>query len=301
MYKPFPLSSPAQGPSQGRVEFSLVDRIPILVGGTGWEEDSNRETRPLRAMTGTTLIVGDCTAEFDGRRERTQRGHVVILVKPDDTVLVHDADGYRPVAWLTRPDSLTRDTDPTTLTARDGDRSLRVTVHDAVLEQRCRTSQAGTAVGACPDCDGFLVRAAGAVVCANSGIRYGLPAGATLLEDRCGDCGLPRMHTERGVAADLCVDRTCESLDALVKARFDREWTCPSCGDDLRIRRRGSLLAGCASYPECETGFAIPRGVVTDECACGLPLFTTDEGTRCLDATCGRQASGEPRLESETA
>ena len=54
-------------------------------------------------------LAGDCTVRFDGRRDRTVRGRVLVVVKPDDTVLVHDIDGYQPVAWLTRPAELTLD------------------------------------------------------------------------------------------------------------------------------------------------------------------------------------------------
>jgi len=52
-------------------------------------------------------VAGDCTVrERDGTDTRQRRGRVVVLVKPDDTVLVHDADGYQPVAWLTRADGV---------------------------------------------------------------------------------------------------------------------------------------------------------------------------------------------------
>ena len=46
----------------------------------------------------TRVIAGDCTVTYTSDDEtHTQRGHVVTLCKPDDTVLVHDADGYQPV------------------------------------------------------------------------------------------------------------------------------------------------------------------------------------------------------------
>jgi DNA topoisomerase-1 len=64
------------------------------------------------------LVVGDCTTELTGgTREQRQRGRVAVVVKPDDTVLIHDAAGYQPVAWLTRPDSLFVERVPTVLTA----------------------------------------------------------------------------------------------------------------------------------------------------------------------------------------
>jgi DNA topoisomerase-1 len=240
-------------------------------------------------MTETMRVVaGECTTDVEGRRERTERGQVVVLVKPDRTVLVHDADGYQPVAWLTRPESLAVESAPRTIVARDGDQRLRVTVHDPHLDGEYPVSEAGIPVGGCPDCGGALVRAGGAVHCTGCGDRYGLPAGATVTDGTCEDCDLPRLRTERGAAFGLCIDRDCESLDERVRERFGREWACPDCDGDLRILRRGGLIAGCENYPDCETGFAIPKGVVTGECACGLPTFETAGGERCLDATCGR-------------
>lgn len=236
------------------------------------------------------VFAGECTTTFEGTRERTQRGWVVVVVKPDRTVLVHDADGYQPVAWLTRPASLSVEREPTTVTAREGDQRLRVTVHDAHLDGRYPVSEAGIPVGRCPACDGALVRTGGAVLCTDCGDRYGLPAGATVLEETCSECGLPEMRVERGAAFRLCVDWACESLEERVSERFDRVWYCPECGGDLEIRRAGGLIAGCEHYPDCDTGFAIPQGVVTGTCGCGLPVFETAGGERCLDATCGRTA-----------
>ena len=98
------------------------------------------------------------------------------------------------------------------------------------------------------------------------------------------------MRAERGRAFTLCIDRECESLDSAVTAAFDHEWDCPNCDGDLRIIRNGQLLAGCGNYPDCETAFSFPTGVVDGECDCGLPEFTTPSGNRCLDATCERVA-----------
>ena len=91
------------------------------------------------------VLAGDCTTTFEGDRTRTQRGRVVVVIKPDRTTLVHDADGYQPVAWLTRPESLTVEADvasPTRradgapvddagfgIVARAGDQVLRVVCH----------------------------------------------------------------------------------------------------------------------------------------------------------------------------
>jgi DNA topoisomerase-1 len=96
------------------------------------------------------------------------------------------------------------------------------------------------------------------------------------------------MRVERGEAFECCIDRNCQPLDDRVQAQFDREWDCPHCSGDLQIIRRGGLLAGCENYPECDTGYAFPSGIVIGDCPCGLPLFETDSGRRCLDSGCDR-------------
>ena len=232
-------------------------------------------------------FAGDCTVETD---DRTHRGRVVVLVKPDRTVLVHDAAGYQPVAWLTRADAVTVETDGSGfgLTARLDDRRLRVTA-DRIRKSVYRASAAGVPVGTHPESGGALVRSGGAVVDVDADIRYPLVAGATVLDSTCSDCGLPLMCVERGAAFEVCIDRACQPLDDAVRERFDREWTCPDCGSDLRlVRRNGRLLAGCDASPDCETAFTIPAGVVVEDCSCGLPVFETATGRRCLDGTCDR-------------
>jgi DNA topoisomerase-1 len=235
----------------------------------------------------TRVIAGDCTVTYTNSEEtRTQRGNVLTLCKPDDTVLVHDAAGYQPAAWLTRPAELSVNEDPVWLVAVDGDESLQVEAAGEVTVTRHEASAAGVPVGDCR-CGGRLVRASGAVDCLECGAEYPLPGGATVLEDDCDDCGLPRIRVERGEPFEVCLDYDCESLLSAVEARFDREWDCPECGGALAVLRRGGLIAGCERYPDCETGYAIPDGTVVDECDCGLPVFETASGRRCLDSTCG--------------
>ena len=232
-------------------------------------------------------FAGDCTVTTD---DRTHRGRVLVLLKPDRTVLVHDADGYQPVAWLTRADDVTVETsgDGFGLTAHLDGRTLRVT-SDRIRRSVYPVTGAGVPVGTSPTTGGPLVRTGGAVVDLDAGTRYPLVAGATVLDERCPDCGLPLMRVDRGASFEVCIDRACEPLDDAVRERFDSEWACPDCGSDLRIlRRNGRLLAGCDAYPDCETAFTIPSGVVVDDCACGLPAFETATGRRCLDGTCGR-------------
>lgn len=258
-------------------------------------------TRPVPrnadATAGTVrVLAGDCTVRFEGSRERTQRGHVVVVIKPDRTTLVHDADGYQPAAWLTRPDSLTveADADAFGVTARTDEQRLRVVSHAVAGRATFPVSPAGVPVGRHPDTGGALVRTGGAVVDLDGDDRYPLVAGATVLEETCDDCDLPLMAVERGAAFEVCLDRDCDPLDAAVRERFDRAWTCPDCGSDLRIvRRRGRLLAGCDAHPDCETAFTVPAGIVVDDCPCGLPVFETATGRRCLDGTCDRFPSGD--------
>ncbi|MFC7234984.1 topoisomerase DNA-binding C4 zinc finger domain-containing protein [Halosegnis marinus] len=232
-------------------------------------------------MSHARLIAGDCTATFDGDRARETRGRVVCLRKPDDTVLLHDAAGYRPVAWLTRPDASVVAGDPPTLDARDGDDRLRVLFHETSVDVRVPVSAAGDPAGACPDCDGALVARSGTLACTDCDREYVLPAGAEVLDERC-DCGLPRVVAVRGDRFEVCADRSCESLDDAVRERFDRAFDCPDCGDDLRVVRAGGLLLGCDAYPDCEAAFALPAAEHDGTCACGLPTF----GGACLDREC---------------
>jgi DNA topoisomerase-1 len=243
------------------------------------------------------VFAGDCIATFEdgtaggGSRDRAQRGRVVVLVKPDDTVLVHDADGYQPVAWLTRPDSVTveADDDGFTITARADERRLRVRSVDATDRRTLPASRAGIPVGDCPDCGGPLVRAGGAVRCVGCRERYGLPAGASVTDEPCPDCGLPRLRVERGEPIDVCLDPACEPLADRVRDVLDGAVDCPDCGAPLRVREAtGRTFLGCERYPDCEASFPVPAGRIVDDCGCGLPVFETASGRRCLDPACDR-------------
>jgi DNA topoisomerase-1 len=231
-------------------------------------------------------ITGDCIVHANGRRDRTQRGRVHVLIKPDDTVLVHDADGYQPVAWLTRPAELSVTADPLWVVATDGDETLQIEAAEEgeVTLREHDASRAGIPVGDCR-CGGRLVRTSGEVACLDCETGFGLPGGASVIDETC-ECGLPKFSVDRGETFELCLDYDCGSLREAVTDRFDGEWNCPECGGALDILRRGGLIAGCEAYPDCETGFAIPDGRVVDDCECGLPVFETASGRRCLDATC---------------
>jgi DNA topoisomerase-1 len=230
------------------------------------------------------VVAGDCTTTVDGRNERRHRGDVLAVVKPDNTVLVHDADGYQPVAWLTRAESV-QFVDGV-LSAHGDDERLRVEVHEEHGGARHPVSRAGVPVGDCPDCAGTLVLADGAVVCHDCDDSYPVPRDAAVLEEPCEDCGRPLFRAERGDPFEVCIDRDCESLDEAVRERFDRVWNCPNCDGDLRVLRRGGLIAGCENYPDCDTGFSFPTGILDGTCRCGLPVFETPTGRRCLDGGC---------------
>lgn len=233
-----------------------------------------------------SMLAGDCTVRFEGAEDREERGAVLLIEKPDGTVLVHDREGYRPVAWLTRADAVSWSPDGPTVEATTDEQRLTVTCHEEHAHGRYPVSAAGREVGWCPDCGGSLLRERGAVSCLGCSLRHSIPRDATVLEARCGTCSLPRMRVERGEAFEVCVDRACESLDAAVRERFDRLFDCPACGGDLLVLRRGGLILGCENYPDCETGFSLPAGTIEGSCDCGLPAFDTGGGRRCLDAGC---------------
>lgn len=254
--------------------------------------------RPLDADVSTsgTETNSDDHAGDPDRDERVHRGRVVTLVKPDDTVLVHDADGYQPVAWLTRADSvsLAEDSDRIVLTAVDGGERLKVTFDADAQRSSYPVSTAGRPVGTCPDCGSSLVRAHGEIGCLGCRDSHSLPSGATVLAEACEDCGLPQMRVRRGEVFQLCVDRGCEALSNAVEAALDCEFDCPDCGEPLRVKSyRGRQYLGCDGYPDCETSVSIPPGEVVGECVCGLPLFDTGSETRCLDGTCDHAEPSE--------
>ena len=246
-----------------------------------------------------TLYAGDATVVEDATDRREYRGRVVVLAKPDGTVLVHDDSGYQPVAWLTRADAVTvtDDDDGLRVTAHDerADDWLRVTGHDArkngaapatrALSGQYPVSVAGDPVGDCPDCDGALVDTGGAVACVHCDQRHGYPDDATLHGATC-SCGLPRMRVERGAAIDCCVDRDCERLDDHVRDHLDRAFDCPACDGDLVVQRERGLFLACEHRPDCDTAYYVPSGVHDGTCDCGLPTFAVASGRRCLDATC---------------
>lgn len=242
------------------------------------------------------LFAGDCTVTYQGKSDTVQRGTVLTLVKPDNTVLVHDAHGYQPAAWLTRAQSVALSGDGTIfeLTARSDETELTVRSHQREARTSFPVSPSGSDVGVCPDCEYALVRSAGAITCIGCLTRWGLPRDATLSDRTCSQCGLPQIIVERGAEFQVCVDYACDPLETAVADRFDGAWACPDCRVRLTIQRAGTLQAACE---DCGTAYAIPAGRHSGTCACGLPAFETARGKRCLDASCDGESMlspGEP-------
>lgn len=234
------------------------------------------------------LIAGECRVELAGESEAVHHGHLVTILKPDDTILVHDSDGYTPVAWLTRAESVTADAEEHVITAVDGDQWLRIDITNATIDNTIPATLAGNAIGTCPDCGGTLVEAESTVTCLGCREQFGIPGDSTILAEEFCECGLPQMRVERGATLELCIDRSCEPMEAALADRFDGAWGCPTtgCPGRLRIIRRGRILAACDQYPDCETAFHFPVGVLDGNCGCGLPKFATEDAVRCLDASC---------------
>jgi len=276
------------------------------------------------------VYAGYCTTRFTTARgcdtgepeQRLHRGRVVTVRKPDDTVLVHDADGYQPVAWLTRASEVWVDEAPTTpaggdsaapegdqpatavaeppdadatggveLVAVDGDERLTVQFDPEPTVARHVVTAAGTPTGDC-HCGGELVTTSGEVHCLDCPASYAVPRGGQVVDATCDACGLPELSVERGEQFRVCLDRDCQPLAAAVASALDGRVDCPDCGAPLRVEdHRGRQFLGCDDYPACETAFSIPAGVIVGSCACGLPVFDRGTDRRCLDAACPHDGS----------
>jgi DNA topoisomerase-1 len=232
------------------------------------------------------VLAGECAVRYEsnGTTERDLRGDVVVVVKPDDTVLVHDADGYQPAAWLTRPGVVryTRDARGFRLDAADGDERLVVESATEHGDAHYPASPAGPPVGTC-DCEGVLVRDGGRVVCVDCRAQHAIPRDAAVIDDACPECGLPQLRVQRGVDVTACVDRDCRPIAEALRERVADDWTC-RCGEPLGIESSRGLRAVCE---HCEADHRLPRGVADGDCDCGLPAFDTGDGdSRCLDDDC---------------
>lgn len=235
------------------------------------------------------IFAGACTVVYEGEAETRQEGTVVTLVKPDNTVLVHDAAGYQPAAWLTRPETveLTRVDEGFEIVATADEHRLSVRSVDHLGETQYPVSPTGTKVGTCPECEGRLVETGGAVVCIGCLERWGIPHDATVLETRCPTCNLPQMEVRRGAAFHVCVDDSCAPLTETVAERFDGRWSCPDCDGSMLVGREGHLHIVCS---HCDRRWSLPAGSVVGTCLCGLPRFETRRGERCVDTDCAHDS-----------
>ena len=60
----------------------------------------------------TILLVCNCSIEYKGRSRSTiGRGHRIILIKPDSTLLIHSPTGFKPVNWMPCPNDITAETE----------------------------------------------------------------------------------------------------------------------------------------------------------------------------------------------
>ncbi|MFB6146423.1 MAG: DUF91 domain-containing protein [Halobacteriaceae archaeon] len=204
------------------------------------------------------VLAGECTVTFEDDETRSLRGEVCVVVKPDDTVLVHDADGYRPAAWLTRADTVRVAADPEGFRLVAGADGRRLTVESVTNYGQARypVSPAGPPVGDCADCDGSLVRDGDRVVCVGCRARYRLPRDATVTDGDCPDCGLPQIAVARGDRFEVCLDHACDPLLAAVADRYD-DLPCPTCGASLEFGRDRGIQATC---PDCATSRSVPTG-----------------------------------------
>ncbi len=147
-------------------------------------------------------------------------------------------------------------------------------------------SETAVTVGHCKKCGGSLRHIDNVIAC-DCGAIYKLPAGADLTRTMC-SCGLPKFKLKL-LGVDVCVDRSCENMDALIAAAFANcKFTCPRCGSSLTVVRRRGLVVGCERYYDgCKTAFLLPANAsVTGRCACGLPRLQLKTKARCLDTTC---------------
>lgn len=235
------------------------------------------------------VLAGECTVTFDGNETKAERGEVVTVVKPDNTVLVHDADGYQPAAWLTRADVVryARDADGFRIVAGKGGQQLEIESHAEHGDAHYPASPAGEPVGECPTCGGVFVRGSSGVTCVGCRATYSIPRDANVLDAVCGECGLPTFRVERGYGVEVCLDPSCQTIAESVRETIEERddeprWRC-GCGGELRVERRRGLRTICE---ECGDIYAIPRGVLAGSCDCGRPSIRTGNGVRCLATDC---------------
>ncbi|MGZ4915880.1 MAG: hypothetical protein ACXV45_04345, partial [Halobacteriota archaeon] len=158
--------------------------------------------------------------------------------------------------------------------------------HDSSLGKPEAKNESAITIGHCKRCGGSLRHVDNVIAC-DCGVVYKLPAGADLTDRKC-TCGLPKFKLKL-LGIDVCVDRQCENMDAIIAAAFvTRKFTCPRCGGPLTVVRRKGLIVGCERYYDgCKTAFLLPsNATITGRCTCGLPRLQLKTKARCLDTSC---------------
>ncbi|MGZ4901740.1 MAG: DEAD/DEAH box helicase [Halobacteriota archaeon] len=157
---------------------------------------------------------------------------------------------------------------------------------DSSLGKPETRNESAITIGHCKRCGGSLRHVDNVIAC-DCGVVYKLPAGADLTDRKCA-CGLPKFKLKL-LGIDVCVDRQCENMDAIIAAAFvTRKFTCPRCGGPLTVVRRKGLIVGCERYYDgCKTAFLLPsNATITGRCTCGLPRLQLKTKARCLDTSC---------------
>ncbi|AGN02193.1 hypothetical protein L593_11240 [Salinarchaeum sp. Harcht-Bsk1] len=209
------------------------------------------------------VLSGDCTVVADGDRREERRGNVCVVIKPDNTVLVHDADGYQPVAWLTRAEAVScsraseggRPTAPRTITGRP--------TRDVSGGNPAGGRETNDAHAAAPGTGG------------GTPVGDSIEAGAAFTVDaRDGDERLRVVaHTEDGYAS-YPTTRAGHPVGE-----------CPDCEGTLVRSGRSVSCIGCGDR------FGLPDGATVrrERCSCGLPRLRVERGAPldvCLDRDC---------------
>ena len=127
------------------------------------------------------------------------------------------------------------------------------------------------------------------IQCDHCKAEYKLPRKASITNEKCNKCGLPKARLPYVYDLLICIDRSCESMDEIIKNKFESEgWKCTECGSPLIVIRRKGLVVGCSNYYKgCKTAYKFPDGVIIGKCErCGLPKFKLKTKTRCLNSKC---------------
>ncbi|MFX1255723.1 MAG: DEAD/DEAH box helicase [Promethearchaeota archaeon] len=146
----------------------------------------------------------------------------------------------------------------------------------------------------CKNCGSQLnwIKKKNIVVCPNCSESYKIPTNSQLIEEQCDRCGLPMVTITQLYSLKICVDRTCQNMDDVIRTRFENEgYKCPNCKGGLKVLRRRGLIAGCTNYyhPQqpCQTAFSLPRNsLIIGQCTCGLPFIQLKTKSRCLNTGC---------------